>query len=149
MSKSNLFIVGVPKAGTTTLCDYLNQHSDIFLPKIKEPHFFSKLTPQKYTEVVSDEKIYNNLYKNKTEQYKCDGSTSYFFFSKISSPSIFKYNLNSKIIMILRNPIDRSYSEYQMNVKLNDVTSSRGLINFFKTCTDARNVYFGNSFKIS
>ena len=56
MSKSNLFIVGVPKAGTTTLCDYLNQHSDIFLPKIKEPHFFSRLTPHKYTEVVSDEK---------------------------------------------------------------------------------------------
>jgi hypothetical protein len=46
-----------------------------------------------------------------------------------------------KYVTILRNPIDRSYSEYQMNVRLNDVASSRGLINFFKTCTDARNVY--------
>ncbi len=46
-----------------------------------------------------------------------------------------------KYVTILRNPIDRSYSEYQMNTRLNDVTSSRGLINFLKTCTDARNVY--------
>ena len=46
-----------------------------------------------------------------------------------------------KYVTILRNPIDRSYSEYQMNARLNDVTSSRGLINFLKTCTDARNVY--------
>ena len=46
-----------------------------------------------------------------------------------------------KYVTILRNPIDRSYSEYQMNRRLNDVTSSRGLINFLKTCTDARNVY--------
>jgi len=46
-----------------------------------------------------------------------------------------------KYVTILRNPIDRSYSEYQINRTLNDVTSSRGLINFLKTCTDARNVY--------
>ena len=46
-----------------------------------------------------------------------------------------------KYVTILRNPIDRSYSEYQMNTRLNDVTSSRGLINFLKTCTDGRNVY--------
>ena len=46
-----------------------------------------------------------------------------------------------KYVTVLRNPIDRSYSEYQMNLKLNDVAASRGLINFFKTCTDARNVY--------
>ena len=37
----NLFIVGAPKAGTTSLYYYLKQHEDINMSEIKEPNFFS------------------------------------------------------------------------------------------------------------
>ena len=42
MVKPNLFIVGAPKSGTSALYRFLKQHPDIFMPKYKEPHFFSK-----------------------------------------------------------------------------------------------------------
>ena len=37
----NFFIIGAPKAGTTSLYHYLDQHPDIFMSAIKEPHFFA------------------------------------------------------------------------------------------------------------
>ena len=39
--KVNTFIVGAPKAGTTSLHHYLNQHADISMSTVKEPNFFS------------------------------------------------------------------------------------------------------------
>ena len=41
--KVNTFIVGAPKAGTTSLHHYLNQHTDVSMSSVKEPNFF----PQK------------------------------------------------------------------------------------------------------
>jgi hypothetical protein len=40
--KPNFFIVGAPKCGTTALYEYLRPHPNIFMPKVKEPHFFAK-----------------------------------------------------------------------------------------------------------
>jgi hypothetical protein len=42
MTLPNFLIVGVPKAGTTSLYKYLSQHPDVYVPKIKEPHYFSR-----------------------------------------------------------------------------------------------------------
>ena len=42
MKKPNLFIVGHPRNGTSSLHDYLNQHPDIFMSSIKELNFFAK-----------------------------------------------------------------------------------------------------------
>ena len=37
----NFFIVGTPKSGTTSLFHYLQEHPEVFIPSLKEPHFFS------------------------------------------------------------------------------------------------------------
>ena len=37
----NFFILGAPKSGTTSLYKYLSEHPNIFMSKIKGPHFFS------------------------------------------------------------------------------------------------------------
>ncbi|MFV2040601.1 MAG: sulfotransferase [Candidatus Hydrothermarchaeales archaeon] len=42
MRKPNLFIVGAPKSGTTSLYNYLKQHPDIFMSKCKETFYFCK-----------------------------------------------------------------------------------------------------------
>ena len=41
----NLFIGGAPKSGTTSLARSLAQHPEIYLPVLKEPHFFGSETP--------------------------------------------------------------------------------------------------------
>jgi len=38
--KKFLFIPGLPRCATTSFVQVLGQHPDIFLPKMKEPHFF-------------------------------------------------------------------------------------------------------------
>ena len=39
----NFFIVGAQRSGTTSLYFYLRQHPDVFMPSVKEPHFFSRV----------------------------------------------------------------------------------------------------------
>ena len=41
MTMPNFLVVGAVKAGTTSLYRYLRQHPDIFMPSVKEPHFFT------------------------------------------------------------------------------------------------------------
>ena len=41
-AKPNFFIVGAPKCGTTALYEYLRPHPNVFMPEIKEPHYFAK-----------------------------------------------------------------------------------------------------------
>ena len=52
--KVNFFIVGAPKAGTTSLYSYLNQHHSISMSLVKEPNYFS------HKEIL-DQKLYLNL----------------------------------------------------------------------------------------
>ena len=41
----NLFIVGVAKGGTSSLFAYLEQHPDVYMSRVKEPHFFTNADP--------------------------------------------------------------------------------------------------------
>jgi hypothetical protein len=40
----NLFIVGAPRSGTTSLYNYLKQHPEVFMSPAKEPHYFVRAT---------------------------------------------------------------------------------------------------------
>ena len=42
MKKPNTFIIGAPKCGTSAMANYLDQHPDIYVSPIKEPHYFIK-----------------------------------------------------------------------------------------------------------
>ncbi len=45
----NFFIVGAPKAGTTSLYHYLDQHPQIFMSPIKEPNYFAtEIRPENF-----------------------------------------------------------------------------------------------------
>ena len=122
MKKPNFIIAGFPKCGTTSLYHYLNEHPEIYMPTQKELHFFTcnilsklKKGPKdaivKKTQINSSEK-YLNFYKSVRNEIAIgDASPSY-----INYPSQFKqikeYLNDPKIIIILRDPIDRAYSNY-------------------------------------
>jgi len=108
----NLFIIGFPKAGTTSYAHYLNQHPDIELARGKEPHFFSSdfhkesdimHPPGKYFQIRTL-KQYQELFKQEGKKYYLDASTSYVY-SKVAIRKIYAYNQQAKIIVMLRNPI--------------------------------------------
>ena len=113
-------VVGVPKAGTSSLYEYLKVHPQIFLTKQKELHFFSREALQKshagkgdkmaLKPIIKNWQDYNNLFIDKLEnQIAGDISPSYFYFANESISQIKKYlGSKIKIIIILRDPIERA-----------------------------------------
>jgi len=115
----NFFIVGVAKAGTTSLSEWLKQHPQIYIPAIKEPHYFaSDLVDPIVRNVVRTKEDYLALFA-KARNYKARGeaSTSYFTHWKQVPERIKATIPDARIIILLRDPIERAYSSYLMLVR--------------------------------
>lgn len=116
--KTNLFVVGVAKGGTTFISELCKYSKDICSPSLKEPHFFGGFFPfdaiEPHIKYVEEESAYEALYDFRGEKYRADYSTSYFF-DKSACEELFKYNSSSKIIVCFREPISRAYSHYLNN----------------------------------
>jgi len=66
----NLFIVGAPKAGTTSLHEYLKKIPGVFMSEVKEPYYFCKkaVPDYSYAIIVRDKKKYLNLFKKVNDE---------------------------------------------------------------------------------
>jgi len=123
----NFIIVGTPKAGTTSLYHYLSEHPQVFMSEPKEVNYFSKdeIEEQglyyqdfKAKDLKSYEALFNQV---RNEVAIGEGSVSYLYYPK--TPQKIKNILpDIKIIILLRDPIERAYSHYLMDFRM-------GLIN--------------------
>lgn len=114
-NKPNLFIVGTSKSGTTSLHYYLSKHQDIYMSELKEPHYFAKIPVLGPTTSILDDDKYLNLFENSNnEKFIGEASATYLYFEG-TAERIKKFNPNSKIIIILRNPMERAFSHYLMD----------------------------------
>jgi hypothetical protein len=110
----NLFIVGAPKGGTTTLWRYLDQHPDIFMSPAKEPNFFLDPTPP--VKVPSEDAYLALFARAKDETWLGEASGRYF--SDPTTPGLIHARVPGARIMIsLRDPVERAYSSYWHDVK--------------------------------
>ena len=105
----NFMCIGAAKSGTTSLYDILRQHSDVYIPDFKEPHFFD--VPDNYIKGVE---WYSKAYYKRVKNEKCIGDfTPTYFFDKEAPKRIYSdLGRDVKFIIILRNPVDRAYSQY-------------------------------------
>ncbi len=110
----NFFIVGAPRSGTTSLYNYLKIIPGIYMSQKKEPNYFNKIT-------IPD----NNLWKpvRKKEDYlglfsevkdeTIVGEASVHYLGDPEAPKlIHQIAPNSRILISLRNPIERTYTAY-------------------------------------
>src|SRR5690606_12264985 len=97
------------KSGTSFLHEFLGQQKDICASNPKEPYFFE------LPECKRDEKVYFEKYfkEYNSEKYLVDARHRHMFFSWILQ-IIYHYNKDSKIIFILRDPVERAYSHWWM-----------------------------------
>lgn len=121
MNKPDFFIVGTPKSGTTSLFNYLEEHPEVFVPMVKEPHYFSQpevANTYYKTTLIDTLQEYLHLYKE-AGKFKAIGdlSSSYLFHGQ-SALRIREFNPEAKIIIILRNPAERAVSHYLMDLHL-------------------------------
>lgn len=116
-----IIVGGASKSGTTALFYYLMQHPEICMSKKKELHFFAREYLAKevggpgdkfiLAEIPRDFDEYLSHYDFNGENVFFDISPSYLYHYKCADniSSVFP---NAKLIFILRNPVDKVYSQY-------------------------------------
>jgi hypothetical protein len=142
------FITGTVKGGTTSLYNYLYQHPGIYMCPVKEPHFFcTDIDPSTFRDqyrrmintdisdlleegphnrmissaFIRDFDTYRKLFRwAGPGQVAGESSTSYLI-SKVAAENIYKLIPDAKIIIMLREPAQRAYSHYLMNLKTGSV----------------------------
>lgn len=138
--RCNFFLVGAPKAGTTSIDRLLRGHPDVYLSPIKEPcHFCPDVAEQlapsfrkkQHVDIaaylasrplrelglawVSSADDYARLFEDASGQ-RIVGECSTFYLSSAEAPArIHAYNPDARIVAILRRPIDRIRSHYEMD----------------------------------
>lgn len=109
----NFFIIGAPKAGTTSLYTYLAAHPRVFMPNLKEPFYFCADFPR-YREratFVSSCQLYLQLFARATDQHLAIGeASSLYLFSQVAVPNILDFQPEARFIVMLRNPVDLVHS---------------------------------------
>lgn len=123
----NFVVVGAPKSGTTSLYFYLRQHPNIYLPKIKELHYFSFPELGLHSSGPGDAAVLSGLcqtWGQYTAQYADvsnhsaigDISPSYLYYSSSARKIVETLGL-VRIVAIVRNPVDKAYSQYMHMVR--------------------------------
>src|SRR5437016_5579333 len=107
----HFIIIGAQRCGTTSLFEYLARHPSFSLPSQKELHFF------------------DYQYHNGADWYRkqfplllggvITGEASPYYLLHPHVPRrIRDWNPDVKLIVLLRNPVDRAYSHYYHEVRL-------------------------------
>jgi hypothetical protein len=111
--KPNLFVIGLPKAGTTALYCYFKQHSDIFVTEPKElTYFCNDLTNINRKNIIKTKKEFLSHYNNVKSQKVIANFCGGYVFSKKSPKEIQEFNPKAKIIVIIREPVSFFLSKY-------------------------------------
>ena len=115
----NFFVIGGVRCGTTSLYHYLNQHNCIVKSAYDELGYFDdnfhlglnwyrSLFPMKSTRAMVESKY---------KKFLTYDVTPFYIYNPTVVDRIFKFSPDTKIIGILRNPIDRAYSNYNGQIQ--------------------------------
>jgi len=115
-------IAGAGKSGSTSLWNYLKEHPEVSMARIKEPRFFTKVIgcdqgggdegPSRSGTFEKGFAWYESLFVDPANKKAFGEATMMYFFCEDAPELIKRYNPEVKLIFILRNPIDRMYSQY-------------------------------------
>lgn len=138
--KVNVFVVGAMRAGTTFFMQLLSKHPEIYVSPVKEPHYFVDNLPaslfeslpflniDRYFEKefpkplhraqIKNAKDYAKLFSlGQNSMYRVEGSISYLHATE-AALNIYQYNPDAKIVILLRDPLERAFSHYKMDLGL-------------------------------
>ena len=101
----NFFIVGAPKAGTTSMHDYLGQHPQIFMSAAKAPGFFSTDLGVRTAWTQSVDR-YLSLFRDGADAPVRGESSPSYLYNPTAAARIHEFNPDARILILLRNPIE-------------------------------------------
>lgn len=110
--RPSFFILGVQKGGTSTLHKYLSASEEIYFPFKKELHFFDAYYDKGW------EWYWDKFMIQENSKFKVSGeATPYYFFHPFIPAKIYSKFPEGKFIVLLRNPVERAFSHYQMSAR--------------------------------
>lgn len=124
----DFLIAGAAKCGTTAVAEYIGQHPRVYMSPLKEPKFMSShfmTFPYKgpgddFVEAftIKDFKEYKQLFRwARGRMVLGEASVESLYYHDRIIPLIKRYLGDIKIIIVLRNPVDRAFSAYKMLVR--------------------------------
>ena len=139
MPLPTFFVIGAPRAGSTSLYFYLSLHPEITMSRLKEPHFFvDNVRPPAIR--VDDLAAYEALFTSDTE-VRGEASPSYACYSQHSgAPERISVLLpEARFIYLVRDPIDRTVSHYLHRVAVEN--ERRSFVDALGDVDDPANPY--------
>ena len=127
----NFFIVGAAKAGTTSLYNYLKDLPEVYMSSLKEPGYFltsDDIPYPKFMNLIQDKEKYFSFFKDVKNEIAIGEATALYLWDLDSANYIHQVVPNAKIIIILRNPVERAYSNFLMLRQTNENLSFHGAI---------------------
>lgn len=127
----NFLIIGAAKSGTTSLYRYLSQHPQVFMSSFKEPQFFAyegqsldgflgEWIPKNYKKVGINYRdpysldTYQQLFKDVRREIAVGEASTHYLYRPESIVNIKRHVPNVKIVVILRHPAERAFSQFLM-----------------------------------
>lgn len=110
--KVKFLIVGAQKSGTSALNKYLKTHPRLCMARKKEVHFFDN--EQFFTDDPVEYSRYHAFFSPGFLKNICGEATPNYMYWYPAPRRIWEYNPEMKLIFILRNPIDRAFSAWNM-----------------------------------
>ncbi|PCJ24166.1 MAG: hypothetical protein COA97_10305 [Flavobacteriales bacterium] len=117
----NHIIIGAGRSGTTSLVAYLKQHPKVNFSSIKEVTYFSVKDHYK-----RGKSFLHSFFDN--DRGVLSTSDTYLLMDKDAAKRIFDYNPDIKITVILRDPSERTHSNYNFSVNHGYINQSISLI---------------------
>jgi hypothetical protein len=167
----DFFLVGAVKAGTTALHLFLDQHPEIYMSPVKETNFFSQADMDeahfnrdyrhdvnvgldRYLEGPMNRTIhianvqrwdqYRKLFRDATGYRMVGEASNSYLLCPSAAAAIAEARPEARILMMLRNPVDRAWSQYIMNLRLGK-TLSEDFIEEFEADSAAEHQGWGVS----
>ncbi|UJG41567.1 MAG: sulfotransferase [Candidatus Heimdallarchaeum aukensis] len=113
MPKVSFFCIGAQKAGTTTIHSILKQHPKLCLPDIKETRFFD--LDRKFKKGL--DWYFSTFFKCDESSYLGEVAPEYLYYKQVPKRIYNAFGNGVKFILIVRDPVERAYSHYLMNVR--------------------------------
>lgn len=136
----NFFVVGAAKSATTTLHAIFDRHSEVYCPPLKEPGFFADdEAPQMFdpfsrrppfdgvsyvdgamshfeqVAYIDDIEVYRKLYRRVGDEKVVGDFSTAYLCSAYAASRIKAFHPQAKVLMVLREPVDRAISHYKMD----------------------------------
>ncbi len=104
----DFFIAGAPKCGTTSLWNYLRAHQRCSCPLTRSQTTFAAICLRIY--VLAPSREYEALFAAAPPHALLGEASVFYLYSKVAIGQIMAHNVNARIIVMLRNPVEATRS---------------------------------------